>query len=95
MSNRNTTTRDRDRRAISRTKPPCHICGEPIDYSLRYPDPFSFTVDHVHPIAKGGSDTLDNKAAAHFTCNRAKWHRTDEDASGASEREFITERVWW
>ena len=92
MTTRNTATRDRDRRAIARTKPSCHICGEPIDYTLAYPDPWSFTVDHIHPIAKGGADTLDNKAAAHFRCNRAKWHRTEDDFK--PPRTFVTTREW-
>jgi hypothetical protein len=25
----------------------CHLCGGPIDPSLRFPDPASLTVDHV------------------------------------------------
>ena len=67
MSNlpRNTTTRDRDRKAIARTKPPCGICEGAIDYSLPYLDPLSYVVDHVVPIAKGGPDELANKQAAH------------------------------
>ena len=62
---RNTTKRDRDRAAIRRTKPPCGICLEPIDYTLRSLDSMSFEVDHVIPLAKGGPDELANKQAAH------------------------------
>ena len=62
---RNTTQRDRDRNAIRRTKPPCGICEGEIDYSLHYLDPMAFVVDHVVPLAKGGSDELANKQAAH------------------------------
>lgn len=74
MSNvkRNTTIRDRHRRVIARGKPPCGICGEPIDYALHYLDPMSYTADHVVPLAKGGSDTLDNKQPAHRDCNSKK-----------------------
>ncbi|WP_346293525.1 HNH endonuclease signature motif containing protein [Sphaerothrix gracilis] len=32
----------------------------------------SFTVDHVIPLTKGGSNTLDNLALACFHCNRRK-----------------------
>jgi len=35
-----------------------------------------FTVDHVIPLAQGGSDTLDNLALACFHCNRRKADRT-------------------
>jgi 5-methylcytosine-specific restriction endonuclease McrA len=62
---RNTTTRDRDRATIRRTKPPCGICLEPIDYTLPHTDPMSYVVDHVIPLAKGGLDELANKQAAH------------------------------
>ena len=47
---RNTTTRDQHRAAIRRTKPPCGLCHQPIDYSLRTPDPMSFEVDHIIPV---------------------------------------------
>ena len=69
---RNTNQRDRDRARIRATKANCHICGEPIDYTLRTPDPMSFEVDHVIPLAKGGADNITNKAAAHRQCNSKK-----------------------
>ena len=73
---RDTRTRDRHRETIRRTGAGCHICGEPIDYSIRDRlDPMAFVVDHVVPLSKGGSDTLDNKAAAHRRCNAAKASR--------------------
>ena len=62
---RNTTIRDRHRKAIARTKPPCALCGGEIDYGLKYLDPMSYVVDHVLPVAKGGTDELANKQAAH------------------------------
>lgn len=62
----------RHREAIARTKADCHICGKPIDYDLRYPDPRCFVVDHVVPVSKGGSDDLPNKKAAHHECNSKK-----------------------
>jgi 5-methylcytosine-specific restriction endonuclease McrA len=88
---RNTTQRDRDRRVIRRTKPPCGICGGEIDYTLRSPDPMSFEVDHVVPIARGGADELANKQASHRRCNRDKWHKVAEDTA---PRTFVTERTW-
>lgn len=65
MATRNTTQRDQHRRAIARTKSPCGICGGEIDYTLKSPDPMSFEVDHVVPLARGGTDELANKQAAH------------------------------
>src|SRR5689334_17677114 len=91
VTQRNTATRDRDRRAIARTKPPCGICGDPIEYALPHLDPGSYTVDHIVPLAKGGTDTLDNKQAAHRKCNRDKWHTYNE---GEGPRTFVTSRTW-
>jgi 5-methylcytosine-specific restriction endonuclease McrA len=72
MSTRNTTLRDKHRAIIARHRPPCHICGQPIDYTLPHDDPDSYVVDHLTPLDRGGTDTLDNKGAAHRRCNRAK-----------------------
>ena len=85
-----TTIRDQHRRAIARTKPPCGICGEPIDYTLKSPDPMSFEVDHVLARANGGADSLANKQASHRKCNRSKWHRL----AITSARQFVTSRTW-
>lgn len=69
---RSTAIRDRHRATVAATKPPCAICGEVIDYSLRWPHPDCYVVDHITPIDKGGPDTLSNKQAAHHRCNREK-----------------------
>lgn len=69
---RNTTTRDHHRRIIAQSKPNCWICGEPIDYTLKYPHPRCYVVDHKIALTNGGPDTLDNKAAAHHQCNSTK-----------------------
>lgn len=74
---RNTTTVDRHRKIIAKAKPPCALCGEPIDYDLPHLDPYSFVVDHVVPLNRGGTDTLDNVQAAHRSCNRSKGDRID------------------
>ena len=53
---------------------PCCRCGQPIDYTLFYPDADAFTVDHfpfawsTHPHS---AEDPANLAAAHAHCN---WH---------------------
>lgn len=47
----------------------CWLCGEAIDASLQPPARMAGTVDHVVPLANGGSDDDDNVRAAHLTCN--------------------------
>lgn len=72
FTNRNSAQRERDRQTIRKTGAGCHICGQPIDYSLPHLDPLAFEVDHLVPLARGGADTLENKAAAHRRCNSKK-----------------------
>lgn len=69
---RNTTRREQHRRVIRRLKPPCALCGKPIDYTLGHLDPMSFVVDHIVPLNRGGADELDNLQPAHRGCNRDK-----------------------
>lgn len=50
---------------------PCSLCGKPIDYTLKWPDPGSFTADHVVPLSlleKGdpARQSLANLAPAHL-----------------------------
>lgn len=79
MTPRNTTQRDRNRNQIRRTKPPCGICGNPIDYTLPHLDPMAYVVDHVIPLNRGGTDDIDNCQAAHRSCNRTKSDRITTD----------------
>lgn len=64
---------DKNRKKIYATQTVCGICGKPVDFSLKFPDPMSPTVDHIIPVAKGGHPSdIDNLQLAHFYCNRAK-----------------------
>lgn len=88
MPFRSTTIRNKVRAALAADQPPCHVCGGEIAYDAHYLDPLSFTVDHVLPSARGGTDTLDNALAAHRKCNREKG-----DKLNIAVR-FETERAW-
>lgn len=62
---------DRDRKA----RAVCHICGQPIDYSLRpSSDPDAWEPDHILPVSKYPELELDlrNVKASHMKCNRAR-----------------------
>ena len=87
---RNTARRDKHRRIIAKTKPPCGICDQPIDYTLPHLDPGAYVVDHIVPLNKDGLDVLENKQAAHRACNREKSDRIPLPA-GAT---FVTARSW-
>lgn len=52
---------------------PCHICHQPIDYTLPPGHPWSFELDHKVPISRGGAMyDYSNADAAHMICNRRK-----------------------
>jgi 5-methylcytosine-specific restriction endonuclease McrA len=69
---RTTVTRDRLRARLARTKPNCHICGKPIDYTLHWLDPGAYQADHIVPLSRGGANTIENLAASHRACNSTK-----------------------
>ena len=91
---RSTTTRDRHRTVIARGKPDCALCGEPIDYTLKYPHLRSFVVDHILPVNHYPelADELSNKQPAHNDCNRLKWDKVEE--AEPAVRTFVTWRTW-
>lgn len=64
---------DRARKTILSSQSICGICGNPVDKSLKWPNPLSPTVDHIIPVIKGGHPTdLHNLQLAHWCCNRQK-----------------------
>lgn len=77
---------DRDRK----NRAPCHICGEPIDYSLQPSSaPLAWEPDHIRPISIAPELELDitNLAASHTRCNRSRGNGTNGDIGKRS-------RVW-
>lgn len=50
----------------------CALCGQPIDRSLAWPDPMSASVDHIIPLAKGGSHAPQNLQWVHLVGNLRK-----------------------
>lgn len=53
----------------------CHICGQPIDPALTWPDPKSWSYDHEEPVALGGHN-LGPGQPAHLDCNRRRRTQT-------------------
>lgn len=50
----------------------CGICHDAIDPELAYPHPESASLDHIVPLASGGTHTYRNTQAAHLVCNLRK-----------------------
>ena len=64
---------DKNKKRIYATQTVCALCGRPVDFSLKFPDPMSPTIDHIIPIAKGGHPSdIENLQLAHLACNRKK-----------------------
>lgn len=66
----------RARLAWADANQPCALCGNPINYHLRWPHRLSLTVDHITPLWAGGK-ALDptNWQPAHQTCNSSRGAR--------------------
>lgn len=88
------TSFDRNKKRIYATQKVCGICGQPVDFSLKFPNPLSPCIDHIIPIDKGGHPSdIDNLQLAHLSCNRAKSDKliVKSNSTGA-KAEIITNR---
>lgn len=67
----------------------CHICGQPIDYSLKPSStPDAYEPDHLIARAKSERLTLapDNIAASHRRCNRRRGKKAVINGLGNQSR---------
>lgn len=66
---------------------PCCLCREAIDYGLRYPSPWSCSVQHILSRARYPALTFDpaNMAPAHLICNQRQGDRAAPDLGVISE----------
>lgn len=80
MPFRTKAARDHARRRVAqrvKAGEPCCFCRLPIDLSIPYPDPMSFTVDHRTPTSLGGGDQWDALRPSHNHCNRQRSNLPD------------------
>lgn len=68
------------RKVFERDRWKCHLCKRKVRRSAVVPHPLAPTIDHVIPLAKGGTHEPANCATAHFQCNVTK------SAGGAGEQ---------
>lgn len=57
----------------------CMLCGDPIERDEVSPHPLSPSIDHVIPLARGGTHEPGNVQAAHLLCNSLKGDRVELD----------------
>lgn len=79
MGQRNSTMQARMREHVRRRGGNCHICGQPVDYTIPYyipgtrkPNPEAYVADHDVPLHKGGAHNTSNAKPAHWRCNSKK-----------------------
>lgn len=54
----------------------CRLCQQPVEPTLRHPDPQSASLDHRVPLAAGGLHEIENCQTSHLVCNLRKGART-------------------
>lgn len=69
---------------------PCWLCGQAIDYQAEWPDPNSFSLDHIksrktHPELEHDPS---NHAAAHLGCNSSRQTTDPKPTLGAVGRQW-------
>jgi hypothetical protein len=60
----------------------CQLCNEPCDQDATVPEPKAATLDHIIPLAKGGTHTMNNMQCACFECNSRKGDNVDVNEDG-------------
>lgn len=69
---------------------PCCLCSQPIDYTLSWPHPQSFSVQHLkswrdHPHLREDPGNLD---ACHLGCNASEGNRDPKPSLGSTSRDW-------
>ena len=63
----------KNRKGVIASSDVCALCGLPIDKSLKFPDPYSASVDHIISIKNGGHPSnIENLQLTHLICNQIK-----------------------
>ena len=93
---------EKNKKKIFATQTICGICGKPVDFSQKYPNPLSPCIDHIIPIEKGGHPSdIDNLQLAHWTCNRQKSDKLiekktfDNDSSDIISNRVLPQSMDW
>ena len=87
---------EKNKKKIYATQTCCGICGNPVDFTKKYPHPLSPCIDHIIPIARGGHPSdINNLQLAHWTCNRQKSDKLIESRGTAdsNKTEVLSNRV--
>lgn len=56
----------------------CQLCNRPVKQEAKVPHPLAPTLDHIIPLARGGTHEPSNVQTAHFICNSRKGDRGND-----------------
>lgn len=101
----NPSLRNRMRKLLALEELPCAICGKPIDYTLttwidpkdgkRKRHPYSFEMDEIVPISRGGSPTArENLQATHRICNQRRGNKSLNNINEIDNGSLPWSRMW-
>lgn len=73
----------------------CHICNIPIDLNAprqtgKLGWEYGLQIDHVYPLSKGGTDTIDNLRPSHGYCNNVKNATVDYQRKFSGNQEITS-----
>ena len=60
---------------LKATESICAICGSEVLKKVNKYHPLSEHIDHIIPVSKGGSDSLENLQFTHRKCNMKKYNK--------------------
>lgn len=73
----------------------CWICGKPIDMSLKFPDPMSWSCDEYQPRSRGGDQyDIDNLREAHLVCNERRGNSMPGEKQTLFKSAIKHSRAW-
>jgi 5-methylcytosine-specific restriction endonuclease McrA len=85
---------NKNKQKILATQSVCAICGKPVDKSLKYPHPWSATIDHIVPLDLGGHPSdIANLQLTHWRCNRQKYNKLADGSAVVPKDKAISNRV--
>ena len=88
------TAFDKNKKRIYASQTHCGICGNVVDFRLKYPHPMAPCIDHIIPIDRGGHPSdIGNLQLAHWTCNRQKSDKMMAEDRVAPVNDVISNRV--
>lgn len=83
-----------NKKKIYATQTVCGICGQTVNFRLKWPHPLSPCIDHIIPVSKGGHPSdLENLQLAHMHCNRQKSDKLTSTREVSTGIELISNRA--